>query len=296
MSQPIIEVRDLSRKFKHTQALDSISLDIPAGGVFGLVGENGAGKTTLIKHILGLLKPQSGAINVFGIDPVKKPEDVLARIGYLSEERDLPDWLTIRELMDYSSAFYSGWDHELTNSLIDSFQLEPNQKIRSLSRGQRARVGLINAAAHRPELLLLDEPSSGLDPSVRRDILGEIIRSVADAGRTVLFSSHLLDEVQRVSDRIAMIHQGKLILFDEVEAILSSHHRVVLRFESQREAAPEFPGVLHWSGSGQEWAALCNGQLETLKSAASAGGAEIVEQSAATLDDVFVAYTSGSSK
>ena len=291
MSEPIVEIRDLSRQFKHTKALDGISLDISAGGVFGLVGENGAGKTTLIKHILGLLKAKSGSVRVFGVDPVTQPESVLARIGYLSEERDLPDWMTITELMKYTSAFYPKWDHELADELIKSFQLEKKQKISTLSRGQRARVGLINAAAHRPDLLLLDEPSSGLDPSVRRDILGEIIRSVADHGRTVLFSSHHLDEVQRVSDRIAMVHSGKLILFDELDSILKSHHRVVLRFGRPQSEKPNLPGALHWSGDGAEWTALCNGELEQLKSAATDAGAEVLDQQAANLEDVFVAYT-----
>src|SRR5580698_186863 len=195
---PIVDIRRLTRQFGDKTALDDVSLTVPRGGVFGLIGGNGAGKTTLIKHILGMLRAHQGTVQVFGLDPVQNPVGTLGRIGYLSEERDLPDWMRVGELMRYTRAFFPTWDETFAEELRDAFDLDKNARIKTLSRGQRARAGLLAALAHRPELLVLDEPSSGLDPVVRRDILGAIIRTIAEEGRTVLFSSHLLDEVERV--------------------------------------------------------------------------------------------------
>ena len=161
--------------------------------MYGLVGQNGAGKTTLIKHILGLLTPQTGTVRVFGLDPIADTVEVLGRIGYLSENRDLPGWMRVDELLRYTAAFYPKWDFAYAEELRKQLGLEPHAKIKSLSMGQKAKTALLIAQAHRPELLVLDEPSASLDPVARRDILEAIIRIVAQEGRTVFFSSHLLD-------------------------------------------------------------------------------------------------------
>ena len=223
MSEPVIRVTELTRRFGPTTALASVSVSMPRGAVYGLVGANGAGKTTLIKHILGLLRAESGSVRVFGLDPVADPVAVLSRIGYLSEENDLPGWMRVDELMRYSRAFYSAWEEGYAEELRQTFALDPAARVRTLSKGQKARLGLLLALAHRPELLVLDEPSSGLDPIVRRDILGAIIRTIAHEGRTVLFSSHLLDEVEQVADHVTMISQGMIVLSAPLDAIRESH-------------------------------------------------------------------------
>ena len=165
MSDEIVTVQQVSRVFGRTVALADVTLSVARGAVFGLVGENGAGKTTLIKHLLGLYRPEYGQVRVFGSDPVRDPVGVLGRIGYLSEDRDLPEWMRVGELMSYTRAFLSRvGTTSLARELIEMFELDIGQKIRTLSRGQRARAGLLVAVAHRPDLLLLDEPSSGLDP------------------------------------------------------------------------------------------------------------------------------------
>jgi len=223
MSEPVIDVSGLTRRFGDNTALDSVSVAMPRGAVYGLVGANGAGKTTLIKHILGLLRAQSGSVRVFGLDPVADPVAVLSRIGYLSEENDLPGWMRVDELIRYSRAFYPAWDDVYAEGLRQSFALDADAKIKTLSKGQKARAGLLIALAHRPELLVLDEPSSGLDPIVRRDILGAVIRTIADEGRTVLFSSHLLGEVEQVADHVTMINRGKILLSAALETIREMH-------------------------------------------------------------------------
>lgn len=219
VNESIVLVSQLTRRFGGKTALDAVSLSLPRGGVYGLVGANGAGKTTLIKHLLGLLRAESGSVRVFGRDPVADPVAVLSRIGYLSEENDLPGWMRIDELIRYSRAFYQGWDDRYAEELRRTFGLDGAAVIKTLSKGQKARAGLLVALAYRPEFLVLDEPSSGLDPIVRRDIVGAILRTIADEGRTVLFSSHLLDEVEQVADHVTMISEGAIVLSGPLAAL-----------------------------------------------------------------------------
>src|SRR2546430_7847415 len=223
VSESVVHVSELTRRFGATTALDSVSVSLPRGAVYGLVGANGAGKTTLIRHILGLLRAESGSVRVFGLDPVAHPVAVLSRIGYLSEENDLPGWMRVDELIRYTSAFYPKWEDDYAEELRRTFALDAAAKIKDLFKGPKARPGLLIALAHRPELLVLDEPSSGLDPLVRRDILGAVIRTIADEGRTVLLSSHLLQEVEQVADHVTMIHQGAIVLSAPLDDIRESH-------------------------------------------------------------------------
>jgi ABC-2 type transport system ATP-binding protein len=223
LNESVINVSELTRRFGAKTALDAVSVSMPRGAVYGLVGANGAGKTTLIKHILGLLRAQSGSVRVFGLDPVADPVGVLSRIGYLSEENDLPGWMRVDELIRYSRAFRPAWDDDYAEELRQSFALDPAAKIKNLSKGQKARAGMLIALSYRPDLLVLDEPSSGLDPIVRRDILGAVIRTIADEGRTVLFSSHLLEEVEQVADHVTLINEGRIVLSAPLDAIRESH-------------------------------------------------------------------------
>lgn len=289
---PVVQMDGVSRRFGTKTALDTISLTVPRGGVFGLIGGNGAGKTTLIKHILGLLKPQAGSVKLFGLNPIDDPVATLGRVGYLSEERDLPNWMRISELLRYTQAFYPNWDERYAEELRTAFDLDRDARVKTLSRGQRARAGLLVALAHRPELLVLDEPSSGLDPVVRRDILGAIIRTIADEGRTVLFSSHLLDEVERVADRIAIIHHGQILLTSTMDEIRETHRRMTLRFEVPQEQAPALVGAYSFEGEGAEWTYVCQGASDQLHRAAQELGATIVGDDSLTLDEVFVSRVS----
>ena len=288
-TENVIEIRCLTRQFGPKRALDNVSFSVPRGVVFGLVGANGAGKTTLIRHVLGLLKAQTGSVRVFGLDPVADPVGVLSRIGYLSEEGDLPGWMRVDELLRYMRAFYPQWDEDYAQDLQRQFALDPAQKVKSLSKGQRARAGLLVALAYRPELLLLDEPSSGLDPIVRRDILGAIVRTIADEGRTVLFSSHLLEEVERVSDCVAMLRGGRIVFAGELDEVKQMHHRLTLRFDDERMQPPALDGVLSWEGRGCHWTAVASGRLDELLLASSAVGAEVIEQQTLSLDEIFLA-------
>jgi ABC-2 type transport system ATP-binding protein len=289
---PVIEINNLGRRFAQKQALDNITLAIPRGCVFGLIGANGAGKTTLLRHILGMHYAQTGSVRVFGYDPVAHPAEVLRRIGYMSENRELPNWMRVGDLIQYTSSFYQGWDATYAEELRRMFDLDLKARVRNLSRGQRARACLLVALAHRPELLVLDEPSSGLDPAVRRDILGAIIRTIADDGRTVLFSSHLLDEVERVADTVAIMHHGRIQLCGDLDQIKESHRRVTIRFSERHLSQPALANTLNCSGADHEWTYFCLGNLQEVRQSAVALGAEIVEESHLTLDELFMASIS----
>src|SRR5262245_26816321 len=288
-SDAVVRINGLTRRFGATLALDHVSLSVPRGTVFGIIGANGAGKTTLIKHLLGLYQAQAGSVSVFGRDPVADPVGVLSRIGYLSEDNDLPGWMRVEELLRYLQAFYTTWDENYAEELRQTFALERGAKIRHLSKGQKARVGLLAALAHRPELLVLDEPSSGLDPLARRDILGAVIRTVADQGRTVLFSSHLLDEVERVSDHIAVMSRGKILECAALDEIKERYRCLTQHFDICRLRPPALPGLLTWSGADREWTVLCHARQGELHADASATGAKIVQEWVPTLDEILVA-------
>ncbi|HEV8604948.1 MAG TPA: ABC transporter ATP-binding protein [Tepidisphaeraceae bacterium] len=288
-TKTIVEISSVSRRFGGKLALDGVSLTIPEGCVLGLVGENGAGKTTLIRHVLGLLRAECGAVRVFGLDPAADPVGVLSRVGYLSEEPELPAWMRIRDLLRYARAFYPAWDDQYADRLRREFGLGEDARIATLSKGQRARAGLLIALAYRPPLLILDEPSSGLDPVVRRDILAAIIRTVADEGRTVLFSSHLLSEVERVCDRVAMIKAGRIVFNGDLADIKQSHHRLTFLFEEPLRTPPRVAGVLSWDGTGREWTALCEAGPEMVEEAARGLGAKVIGEARPSLDEIFFA-------
>jgi ABC-2 type transport system ATP-binding protein len=289
MEHPVVDVNDLSRSFGARRALDEVSFHATAGQVYGLVGANGAGKTTLIKHLLGLLRAATGSVRVFGRDPVRDPVGVLGRVGYLSEERELPEWMRIDELMAYTRAFHPTWDASYARELLETFGLDPANKIKALSKGMRAQAGLVAAVAHRPELLILDEPSSGLDAVVRRDILDAIVRTVVDDGRTVIFSSHLLEEVERMSDHVTMLHGGRVTLSGALDDVRRSYQRSRLHFTQHFDQPPVLACALAMEGGGRMWSVVHSGSLEQFHHSVLALGGEVVESRDATLEEIFLA-------
>lgn len=285
----VLEVRNLTRRYNAKVALDDFSLSVPKGCVYGLLGKSGAGKTTLIMHLLGLLKAQTGSVRVLGRDPVKDPEGTLSRIGYLSEDRDMPHWMKVGELLRYTQGFYPKWDDSFASDLVRDFELDLNQKVRTLSQGQKAKTGLILALSARPELLILDEPSSGLDPVVRRELVTTIMRNVAQEGRTVFFSSHLLGEVERVADHVAIVDDGKLLLSGPIDDVIQAHSRITLRFDKAQKSAPLISGALNCQGTDHEWTLITDGDANAIRGSASALNATIVNETSPTLEEIFVA-------
>lgn len=289
MPENVVEVRELSRQFGPTRALDGVSLNVEPGFVYGLVGANGHGKTTLIKHLLGLLRARQGSVRVFGRDPVRRPVEVLRRIGYLSEERELPEWMRIDELMRYTRAWHPNWDDDYASELLRTFGLDIAKKVKDLSKGMRAQVGLVAAVAHRPDLLLLDEPSTGLDAVVRKDILNAIVRTVADEGRAAVFSSHLLDEVEQMSDYLFMIVRGRLVLQGSLDDIKEQHHLLTVRFPGMLQDLTAIDGILSAERLGNAWSIVGNGGGRIIHESLRAIGGEVTHSRHASLQEIFVA-------
>lgn len=286
-SRPVVSIQGLNRTFGKKSALKDVAMEIPRGVVMGLVGLNGAGKTTLLKHILGLYRAQSGTVSVFGRDPSRDPAFVLSQIGYLTEEDTLPGWMKVWQILKFSKPFYPNWDDQYATELLETFQIDPKKTIKRMSKGQRARVGLTIALAHRPAFLVLDEPSSGLDPVVRNDILSAIIRTIADQGKTVLFSSHLLDEVQRVSDMIAVMRNGQLVECGPLEKLQTRYQRVTLKTKDI-ENPPPMEALGTWQRTGDQWSAILDVEDEQLEQVVSAIGGSIVQSHGVSLNEWFL--------
>jgi ABC-2 type transport system ATP-binding protein len=285
----LVEVLGVSRRFGSTLALAGVDFRADAGLVYGLVGVNGAGKTTLIKHLLGLLRPQTGQVRVFGLDPVRDPVAVLGRVGYLSEQRDLPEWMRLDELLRYTQAYHPAWDAAYANELVENFGLERHKKFADLSQGMRAQAGLVLAVAHRPELLILDEPSSGLDVVVRHDILDAIVRTVAQDGRTVIFSSHLLDEVERMCDHVTMMDHGKVALSGPLDEVRGAHRVSQVRFPHKLDRRPNIQDALSIAGDGRSWSVVHESSLESLRENVAQIAGQVTESRNASLEEIFVA-------
>lgn len=286
----VLKVEHLTKHFGRKRALDDVSIEVMRGQVYGLVGENGAGKTTLIQHILGAYIPETGSVRVFDLNPVLYPQQVLSRIGYLSETRDLPKWMKVYQLINYTSAFYPNWDMDYAKRLMEEFELSYNLRVRSLSRGELAKLGLLLAIAHKPDLLLLDEPSSGLDPVARLDILSAVVRSVAEEGRTVLFSSHLLDEVEKISDYVCMIHKGKVVFSASLEDVRAQFTLIIARWEKVPDLLTEEEKIVQVVNLGREARILIrSSEAEAVKLIKAKRG-NIVKVMAPELQDIFVGY------
>ncbi|MFK7819589.1 MAG: ABC transporter ATP-binding protein [Planctomycetaceae bacterium] len=226
MTEPAISVRNVSRRFGSNLAVNDLSLEVPSGSVFGLVGTNGAGKTTLIRMLVGHLHCDSGSVDVLGSDPWTHGPEILQRIAYVSDSMQLPPRMTIAEVLKLNRGFFPNWETAVEEALVEEFKLPTNQKYASLSFGQRRRAVLLQALAQGADLLILDEPAGGLDPLGRRQFLETMLAATVDRGQTVLFSSHMLGDIERVVDRIAVMSGGRLQITGDLETLKATLRRV----------------------------------------------------------------------
>ena len=222
----IIETHELSRRYWRTEALRGLTLAVPAGSVFALLGSNGAGKTTTIKILMNLLSPTGGTARVLGVDSHRLGERERAQTGYVSENQKLPLWMTVRQLLDYCRPFYPTWDQTLEAKLLAQFELPEDRKLKHLSRGMLMKASLLSSLAYRPKLLVLDEPFSGLDPLARDDFVRGILEASELGDWTVLVSSHDIEEVERLADHVALLQTGRLRFSETTETLLGRFRRV----------------------------------------------------------------------
>jgi len=211
MNDPAIHVDDVHKSFRGTSVLKGLSLSIEKGQTFAFLGRNGAGKTTTIKMLMGLLKPDAGSLSVLGADPISDPLTVRGSVGYLAEDQTMFGWMRVEQLIRFIAPFYETWDHKLAETYVTQFELPLRTKVKHLSKGQTVRLGLLLALAHKPDVVILDDPALGLDPIMRRDFNRDLVTHMQAEGRTVLYSSHLLYEVEPVADVVAILHEGKIV-------------------------------------------------------------------------------------
>jgi ABC-2 type transport system ATP-binding protein len=221
-----VEFENVSRFYGKVRALSGLTMSVPEGSVCALVGRNGAGKTTMLRMIPALIHPTTGKVRVFGLDPWRAQEEVKVRLGYLSESEEWPSQVRAQDVIDLCANLYPTWDKAMAEGLVGQFAINPRARLGALSKGQRRQVGLLCAVCHRPKLLVLDEPGGGLDPAVRRSFLEVVIKLLADSGSTVLFSSHIMSDLDRVADHIAILHWGELLLHKPVDELRENTCRV----------------------------------------------------------------------
>ena len=218
----VIEARNLTRVFGKTRAVDDVSVDVPQGAICGLLGPNGAGKSTLLKLLVGHLRPTSGSAALFG-RPVSKPDPALwARMGYVSQQRYLPGWMTSAECLRFARALHLQWDEAKVAHLVERLEFPLDARIRDLSRGHYVRLQIALALAHNPELILLDEPTSGLDPVGRRALLTLLVEEITLPGRTIVFSSHLVEDIERMADTVVIMDAGRVAASGPIDTLKRS--------------------------------------------------------------------------
>lgn len=287
-SDPVISIRSLTRYYGKKCVVNQLNLEIPRGVVFGLLGRNGAGKTTTIRMLLGLAEPTRGSATVLGQDCRALSPETRARIGYLAEGHHVYGWMTVRQCGEFQKAFHPKWNDDLFYKIVAHFRLDPAAKAGSLSRGQRAGLCLALTLAPEPELLVLDDPALGLDPVARRSLLESMIFVTRGAGRTILFSSHLLSDVERVADRIAVMDRGVLKAECTLDEFRGHVRQFVMKFPGVPPPLTGLPGLLHsFRSEGQVTASFANsnGIEEKLRAITPD-----VEETPLGLEDAFIAY------
>src|ERR687897_3526425 len=233
---PAIDIQNLVRRFGRTDAVDGLSLRVPAGRCYGLFGRNGAGKTTTIKCLLNLLRPTSGETRIFGLDPVHDDVAVKSRVAYVPDAVAFYPWMTVEDALAYFASFRRHWNATTEASLIKQFRLDPRQKTSHLSKGQRTQLALICAICAEPDLLVLDEPTSGLDPIVRREFIQTVIGAYqeGDPGRrTVFVSTHLISEFEGLIDQFTIIERGRDVLTLEADTARERYQKIYARYSTE---------------------------------------------------------------
>jgi len=253
MSEAVIRTDGLTKRYGKLTAVDQASLAIEPGRVFALMGRNGAGKTSLVRCLLGLSEISGGSATVLGLDSGRDHVRIRQQVGYVPETHHLYPWMTVGELLRFTSAFYPSWDVALCRDLVAGLGLDPGRKIEALSRGMVAKVALTAALAHKPPVLVLDEPTSGLDAVVRKEFLESIVNVAADEGRIVLISSHLLNDVERVADHVALMVDGRILMVEELDAVKARMREIKIAFSGQPPGSFEAAGVVSLQKEGREW-------------------------------------------
>lgn len=289
-----VDVRHLAKSFGVRPALTDVSLVLAPGTVTGLLGRNGAGKTTLIKCLLGLLRPTAGSSSLLGENSIDLSPAVKARVGYVPQEPVIYPWMRVRQGIAYQGAFYEHWDHALVDELLKTFALDERQRIGALSVGQLQKLAILLALAPRPDVLLLDEPVAALDPEGRRDFLRLLVDLVADGTRTVLLSTHITTDVERVCSHVAILKEGKLLQMTDLDELRASIKELRLTAARPLPAAlPGVPGVLRYQATAGSAVLTVQGDVPAIVARLQRELAAEVTVVDLSIEDVFLELHSG---
>ncbi|MGA2863255.1 MAG: ABC transporter ATP-binding protein [Verrucomicrobiota bacterium] len=287
---PVIELKNLTRRFGKLEAVNGLSLTVRPGCCYGFFGRNGAGKTTTIKCLLNLLRPNFGSVRVFGLDPQQQEVAVKSRLSYVPDTVAFYPWMTVSQTLEFLASFRPHWNRDIEADLLKRFQLDPAQKTANLSRGQKTQLALVGAVCPEPELLVLDEPTSGLDPIVRREFIQTVIGAY-HAGdperRTVFVSTHLIAEFEGLIDQFTIIEQGRELLTLGADDARDRFRKIRVRFP-QTPVGLELGGALAVRQSGRELEILANGNSAALLEKLRARQPEELRCDSMTLEEIFV--------
>jgi ABC-2 type transport system ATP-binding protein len=291
---PAIELRGLTKRYGKSTAVDSIDLSVPCGATLGLLGPNGAGKSTTLRMMLGLLRPTSGDMRVLGMDVMRSRSEVKQRVGYVPEAHYIYRWMSVDAVLQFARACYRTWNADLCAELLDMFDLPRRKRVGQLSKGMLAKLSLVVALAHEPDLLVLDEPLSGLDPVARDEFLDGVLKGICGGKRTVMFSSHQLDDVNRLADEVAIMNSGRILVHCPLDELLRSTKRVRAVLQNGRLPQATSDAIIWQHVNRREWEMTIHPYadeiIERLRADNPVSNLEVIDLG---LDDIFKDFIRG---
>ena len=294
---PAVKINGLTKRYRGKAVVDKLSLSIPRGSVYGLIGPNGAGKSTTLKSLMRLIKISSGSASILGHDVHSDFQAVKSRLGYVPETHHIYRWMKVKRVIAFTRSFYPGWNDEFCNQMLQMMELDPDKKVKQLSKGMLAKLALLLAVSHEPELLVLDEPLSGLDPIVRDEFIDGVLKTICERDTTVIFSSHTIGDVQRLADSVGILFNGRLLVNDSTEAIVNKTKQiqVVLDDEHSTPCLDWLPdSVVHQASCGRELTlTVVDHSQELLDRVRREFPDGQVSVSSLNLEDIFKAHVRG---
>ena len=288
---PAIQIENLSYAYGRAEAVHQLNLNVRPGRCYGLFGRNGAGKTTTMKCLLNLLRPKSGQIRVFGIDPAKNEVEVKKRLAYVPDQVAFYPWMTVRETLDYLASFRENWNRKIELELLERFRLDAAQRAANLSKGQRTQVALIAAVCPETDLLVLDEPTSGLDPIVRREFIETVIGAYQEGHpgqRTIFVSTHLISEFEGLIDEFTIMDAGRAMLTLQADEARERYRKIRARFNGTAPTM-KFDGALSIRANGRDLEVVANGASSAIEQRLRAENPEELSTESLSLEEIFVA-------
>lgn len=292
MNEAVIEINDLHFAYGNKKVLKGVNLTVPKGAIFGFLGPNGAGKTTTIKTMLGLQKPQKGRCAICGLDSIADDLEVRRRIGFMAEDQQMYGWMTVEQIIRWVAGFYKNWDGPFAEELAKLLKLPRASKVGALSKGQNSSLALLLALGHRPDVVILDDPTLGLDPLARKDFLRHVIDLLQSNEVTVFFSSHLLYEIEPVADHIAILHDGVIIRAGQTEEIRRQVRKFVISSKAQGDFSA-LAGVLDVFRDRDHILLTMEYCSESQRDKLNKMGLPVLDEAALNLDEIFEAYIIG---